>query len=272
MPAQFQTRVRKAFTLVELLVVIGIIALLLAILLPTVSRARESGRRIKCASNLRTLAIGFEAYRSNYHDHYPALAKWYGPVVDVPEDWIHWPSYRNLADSQIAKTLRNASPDLFRCPSDDVTKRFRYYGPINGLVEYYRYTYTFNAALSAIAYAGQTFHNSPGARIRRSSEVVMLIEEDWATVGHGCFDAAFLVTWLWSDNDPDLHFDENLLANYHDSPHSNAWWNLNSKQLKDVANRPDRNERGNVVFVDGHTEYVPRKFLWNPRNLVPSMP
>jgi prepilin-type N-terminal cleavage/methylation domain-containing protein/prepilin-type processing-associated H-X9-DG protein len=56
------TRRRTAFTLVELLVVIAIIALLMAILLPMLSKAREQGKRIVCLSNLRQLTVAWTAY------------------------------------------------------------------------------------------------------------------------------------------------------------------------------------------------------------------
>ena len=64
-------RRRKAFTLVELLVVIGIIALLISILLPTLSRARESAKKTACLSNARELGNSFRLYAAQYKDVMP---------------------------------------------------------------------------------------------------------------------------------------------------------------------------------------------------------
>jgi len=69
---------QKAFTLVELLIVIAIIAILLAVLVPTLNKVRESTRRVVCASNLKQIGLLLEYYCADYKGYYPeSYSIWY---------------------------------------------------------------------------------------------------------------------------------------------------------------------------------------------------
>src|ERR1022692_2995069 len=74
----------KGFTLVELLVVIGIIALLISILLPSLNRARETANRIKCASNLRQIGQAILLYANENKQQYPRTVQISGGQNPVP--------------------------------------------------------------------------------------------------------------------------------------------------------------------------------------------
>lgn len=74
----------RAFTLVELLVVISIIALLIAILLPSLTKAREQAKTVKCLSNVRSMMMGINYYIQDNNDMLP------GP--------LHAPIYRLTGD------------------------------------------------------------------------------------------------------------------------------------------------------------------------------
>jgi prepilin-type N-terminal cleavage/methylation domain-containing protein len=100
----------RAFTLTELLVVVGIIGLLLAILLPVFLRAREQGRRTTCVSNLRQIGAALTAYTQDYEGFFPPMYSASSAVWTGTKDW--------------AALLAPYAPDkrLFRCPTANVPR------------------------------------------------------------------------------------------------------------------------------------------------------
>src|SRR5882757_3754241 len=62
---------RTAFTLLEILLVVGIIGIVMAILLPTLERVRHNGYKVKCAANLQQLSNALHIYTNDNHGSYP---------------------------------------------------------------------------------------------------------------------------------------------------------------------------------------------------------
>jgi prepilin-type N-terminal cleavage/methylation domain-containing protein/prepilin-type processing-associated H-X9-DG protein len=83
--AGFRHRQRRGFTLVELAVVVGIMALLVAMLLPALMRAKENGRTVVCRGNMRQIMLGMFMYADDNEDYFP----WPGGVeANRPASWV----------------------------------------------------------------------------------------------------------------------------------------------------------------------------------------
>lgn len=130
---------RRGFTLIELLVVVAIIALLIAILLPSLARAREQAKRAACGVNQHQIAIALHAYATSERGRFPYGLQTFSPTFGPPslgnvlwtgtlkvgqggapasEKFNDLPAYINLYFRKYAQ-----APKLYYCPSQE---KFKY--------------------------------------------------------------------------------------------------------------------------------------------------
>jgi len=124
---------RKAFTLIELLVVIAIIAILAAMLLPALSKAKESGKRAVCKSNMRQITMGIMIYASDNGETYPVASShlvwvplniftYLVTTMRMPTNTLECPNYTTFVDPSFA-----GSPGMVYVDTPNNRGRLGYY-------------------------------------------------------------------------------------------------------------------------------------------------
>lgn len=120
---------REAFTLIELLVVIAIIAILLGILLPSLSRVRESAKRTRCATQIRQVGTALYAYAADWSGRLPYFGNSLHSYCLYRSDLVDAagkPIPMKVAALYEGKYI--SDPRLFYCPSNiDLLYRFESY-------------------------------------------------------------------------------------------------------------------------------------------------
>jgi len=224
--------------LIELLVVIAIIAILAAMLLPVLSRAKAGAQRTTCLNNLRQISLGIHLYAGENGSILPAAPEVTGWAIETN----HWAIfYKRLIKKHVGQNGPSSPEDrLFACPADV----FSYEVPSMTYAAQSLHdqsgsdysSYGFNGANGSPynpppAYLNET--TFPGVFGRKQTS----IRDPVKTVLVAEFSAIF--PWSWH------------------------------QQLKLQSGQNGVNDSKNIVsFVDGHVSYV--KIYWNSSFSVPS--
>jgi prepilin-type N-terminal cleavage/methylation domain-containing protein/prepilin-type processing-associated H-X9-DG protein len=233
------------FTLVELLVVISIIAILMAVLIPALSKAREQAKKVVCANNLKTMALGDQMYANDCDDYHV-------PILNgrSQNDWMWFqnPLFMNMIAMKGRKNTEASQgytadtlPKDYKCPSDKRTigngGLLKQANVIQGV------SYGMNSVgLRSSPTNSWCYHDTSCSKVHtlktmqviKSSEKFFLMDSEWFAVDYT--GANYTLFW-------DIQGDK-----------------MDAGQWDVPAYR--HSEGANVVFYDGHMTYMKKQQIF----------
>lgn len=265
----------KGFTLIELLVVVSIIALLLAVLIPSLNKARALAKRIICSHHIHTFGVANSMYETTYGVYAPVcydtllppLYPGAGQIDRYEGIWFSNKAFRKFLQIDSYRSVGNKNdddyeslldaPKEFTCPSDRISKYRSNISDDNVLLSYgYNLTDWVEEAWPNWPndfYAG----HGPGAVKTPSEKLAFIDAPDW------------WVQWVNADYSGVVIGADNC-------------WDRWGQQTIDFYKRPPRNIHGpvfyrhdegaNVGFYDGHVEYMKKEAIFNHQNWVNERP
>jgi prepilin-type N-terminal cleavage/methylation domain-containing protein/prepilin-type processing-associated H-X9-DG protein len=273
-PRQMRYR-QSAFTLIELLLVIAVIAILASLLLPALASAKEKGRVTICRSNMRQLGLGMTMYLQDNNDTFPAANQ---SSQIVAEDWLYWQAkpifdmkgnYLGLADRRANSPIARYTgfhTNLFRCPSHEFPRKLdagKDGIPALDRDAFYPFSYTLSQPTGFfsgnLGMASAFRKASPPvyfrlSLVRNPSEKIMMADEatsdeleKFGSLGWNVRDSA----WNWSHRKPIINGVPSLAI-------VDDWVTLR------------HSGKGTVVHTDGHVEVVRTNYWIDVRHCDPT--
>lgn len=158
---------KRKFTLVELMIVISIITILMAMLLPTLNKARETARRSTCTNNLKQISFAVHSYAIDYKDWMPQAehgrSSWIGSTAVYLGASAQFPFYYGWVNTKLS------TQKLYQCPSGN-----------NQL--YYNVNYMYSKLVGCYTGTGINFASNPEQRpvrlssVKNASEAVITLD------------------------------------------------------------------------------------------------
>ena len=240
----------RAFTLVELLVVIAVIALLIALMLPALKSARASAQVAQCGSNLRQVCIATELYTHDFNGYFPAKHLGWSPNTNSGHvAWLmHGDPHVSVPPSGDGRIVNpyaslpataTVGPEafvMFKCPSDEGPVAVHPFDPTcppagpGALHEYFGTSYSYNHGPYDLP-ASMTFSDSS-------------LNVSWARQG------------LWCKTINQVDRPDMMIMEYETSYYliGTVWvgWCDGSWRLF----HDERLPLGNMGFVDGHVKFI----------------